>query len=192
MLKKAMMTMCAVALSAATLAAQARPAQPTTPAKPAESEARPAPAQKAPPEPPPLPVNIKIEILITDQSGPGDASKKTVTMIVGDRQSNSIRTSAQVKSCPTCSSTRSVGINVDARPVVSAKEPNKVQLMFGLEYSPRTATGGGNDAPEPNTSSLSQRLTLNLESGKSLLVSQAADPTSDRKITVEVTATILK
>jgi hypothetical protein len=35
-------------------------------------------------------------------------------------------------------------------------------------------------------------LSVILESGKPMVVSQAADPTSDRKITVEVTATILK
>jgi hypothetical protein len=35
-------------------------------------------------------------------------------------------------------------------------------------------------------------MSLILESGKPTVVSQAADPSSDRKITVEVTATILK
>jgi hypothetical protein len=40
--------------------------------------------------------------------------------------------------------------------------------------------------------SLNENITLILESGKPTIVSQAADPTSDRKITVEVTATILK
>jgi hypothetical protein len=33
---------------------------------------------------------------------------------------------------------------------------------------------------------------LILESGKSLVVSQAADPVSDRQVTVEVKATILR
>lgn len=140
----------------------------------------------------PQPVNIRIEVVITDQAGPGEATKKTVSMIVGDRQQNSIRTSAQVR-VANSSTVRSVGINVDARPIINAKEPNKVQLMFGLEYSPKTGSGGNaSDAPEPSSSSLSQRITLNLESGKPLLVSQAADPASDRKITVEVTATIVK
>ena len=40
--------------------------------------------------------------------------------------------------------------------------------------------------------SINERLGLIFESGKPIIVSQAADPTSDRKITVEVTATILK
>ena len=40
--------------------------------------------------------------------------------------------------------------------------------------------------------SWNERLSVILESGKPMIVSQAADPTSDRKITVEITATILK
>ena len=143
------------------------------------------------PEPPALPVNVKVEFVITDQSGPGEAAKKTVTMIVGDRQNNSIRSSAQIR-VPNSSSTRSVGINVDARPIINPKEPNKVLLSFGLDYQPRTSGAGGGETPEPNTSSLTQRMALNLESGKAVLVSQSADPASDRRITVEVTATILK
>lgn len=166
-------------------------AQAQTTTKPLET--KPEPVAKPAAETPGQPVNIRIEVVITDQVGPGEASKKTVSMIVGDRQNNSIRTSAQVRPNPNSSSLRQVGINVDARPIINAREPTKIQLMFGLEYQPKMGTGsGGGDSPEPSSSSLSQRLTLNLDSGKTLLVSQAADPTSDRKITVEVTATILK
>ena len=42
------------------------------------------------------------------------------------------------------------------------------------------------------TTDIKQNLVLVLESGKSLVVSQATDPVSDRRVTVEVTATILK
>jgi glucose/arabinose dehydrogenase len=189
MLNKLAITICAVAMSAATLGAQARSAQTATAAKPAADATKSEPAAaKAPPEPAPLPYNIRIEVVITDQAGPGDSAKKTVSMIVGDRQSNSIRTSAQVRQQE--GSYRNVNINVDARPTINPKEPNKLLLSFGLEYQPKAA--GASTTADPNYSNLSQRLSLNLESGKPLLVSQAADPTSDRKITVEVTATILK
>jgi hypothetical protein len=46
--------------------------------------------------------------------------------------------------------------------------------------------------PEPGGSSLNQRVGIILEGGKPLVISQAADPISDRKITVEIRATILK
>jgi hypothetical protein len=39
---------------------------------------------------------------------------------------------------------------------------------------------------------MNQSLTVILQSGKPLIVSQAADPVSDRKVVVEVKATILK
>ena len=85
---------------------------------------------------------------------------------------------------------RNVTINVDARPAIVLKEPNKINVSFGLEYFPKPQ--GGAEEMEPGMASINERFTLILESGKALIVSQAADPTSDRKITVEVTATILK
>jgi hypothetical protein len=145
---------------------------------------RPAPAQ---------PINVKIEVSITDQTGNNQPAKKVVTMIASDQQPNSIRSSASlpVKSPNGAAfNYRSVTINVDARPTILAKEPNKVLVSFGLEYLPKSA--GGAEELEPGMSQLNERLTLVLESGKPMVVSQAADPTSDRKITVEVTATILK
>jgi hypothetical protein len=187
MVKTVMVLTLAGALCATSAAAQQQSSN-----KPDDKAAAAAKTEPRAPVVEPLPVNIRIEVVITDQAGPGETSKKTVSMIVGDRQQNSIRTSAQVRE-RNSGGLRPVGINVDARPIINAKEPNKVQLMFGLEYSPKTGSGGNaSDAPEPSSSSLSQRITLNLESGKPLLVSQAADPASDRKITVEVTATILK
>ena len=63
-------------------------------------------------------------------------------------------------------------------------------LEFGLEYQPKSA--GGSEDLEPGMASLNERLSIIAESGKPIVVSQAADPASDRKITVELTATIMK
>ena len=64
-----------------------------------------------------------------------------------------------------------------------------MRIMLGSSTSPSRAR-------TPTTSegqgSLNQRLTLLVESGKPTVVSQASDPTSERKMTVELTATILK
>ena len=198
MLKKFVLLMWVIALSGATLGAQ-KPAaatkQSTTP-KPAaaargDDKAAPAPA-KAPPAEVALPVNIKIEVSITDQVGTGPAAKKVVSMIAGDRQNTSIRSSASVpvKVVTGSFTYRNVTINVDARAAVVYKEPNKSLVTFGLEYFPRPA--GGQEEMEPGMASINERLGLIFESGKPVVVSQAADPASDRKITVEVTATILK
>lgn len=206
MLKRVAMFVCAVAVSGVTLGAQAKPpaptlARPQTPAAPKPAPVKtevPAPA-KAAPEPPGLAVNVRIEVSITDQTGTNAPAKRVVSMIAADRQSTNIRSSASVpvKSPGTGTgivvasySYRNVTINVDARPVIVQKEPNKVIVTFGLEYSPRALSG--QEEMEPGMASLNERLGLVLESGKPMIVSQAADPISDRKITVEVTATILK
>jgi hypothetical protein len=87
---------------------------------------------------------------------------------------------------------REVRINVDARPVLL--KDNKISLNFGLEYLPQVPTSpkSASERAMEGTASLNERLGLILESGKPVVVSQAADPTSDRRITVELVATILK
>jgi hypothetical protein len=85
---------------------------------------------------------------------------------------------------------RNVTINVDAKPTIVAKDQNKISLKFGLEYLPKTASS--QEEMEPGMTSWKENLSLILDSGKPMVISQAADPTSDRKITVEITATILK
>ena len=193
MLKRVVCMMVVAAFSATAAVAQTKPA--AAPVKTEKTEkTEPAPA-KAPAEPAPLPVNIKIEVSITDQTGTNAPAKKVVTMIAGDRQSTNVRSSASVPvkvgSGPATSITyRNVTINVDARPSIVLKEPSKISVSFGLEYLPKT--GATQEEMEPGMTSWSERLSLILESGKPMIVSQAADPTSDRKITVEVTATILK
>jgi hypothetical protein len=176
------------AVVTATLAA----AQEKKPA--ARPETKPAAVAKAAPEPPALPVNIRIEVSITDQAGSNAPAKKIVTMIAGDRKVTNIRSSATipVKRSPDNPNVvmRDVTINVDAQPMIIQKEPNKISINLGLEYFPKTQ--GTTEVMEAGMASFSERLGLILESGKPMMISQAADPTSDRKITVEVTATIIK
>ena len=152
------------------------PAQPPAAAgKPAPAE-KPAPAQNRPEPPPPLgqPVNVKLDITITDQAA-GEPAKKTVSLLVADRAVGSIRSIAN--------SVRAQ-LNVDANPQILPSGLIKVQL--GLEYNPQRGDG------PPTGSSLNQRVSIVLTPGRPLLLSQAADPLSDRKITVEVRADILK
>jgi hypothetical protein len=153
-------------------------------AQEAQSPAPKPPAEAAPPtarpEPTGQPVNIKLDITITDQTGPGEPLRKVVTLIVADRGIGSIRSTGSVRT------QGRVQINVDARPTIV--QSGAIRLTMGLEYNPRTL---GNDAPT-EWSSLNEQLGVVLEPGKPLVVSQAADPASDRKITVELRATILK
>ena len=113
-------------------------------------------------------------------------------MIAGDRQNTNIRSSASVpvKNFAGAVNYRNVTINVDARPYIMPNMTNAIRLQLGLEYQPRISAAG--DQPARDQSLLSEQMTVILESGKPLVVSQAADPVTDRKIIVEVVATIVK
>jgi hypothetical protein len=147
------------------------------PQKPKPAE-QPAPTRA--PEPPGQPVNIKLDLTITDQIGNGEPIRKVVTMVVADRGSGSIRSTGSVRT------QGRVQINMDARPQILTT--GGIRVSLGLEYNPRTL---GNDSPT-EWSSLNEQIQTVLEPGKPLVVSQAADPASDRKIMVEVRATVLK
>jgi hypothetical protein len=165
---------------------QAQPPRSTPPA----SETTPPPPRA--PEPPGQPVNIKIDLTITDQVGPGDPARKVITLIVADRQNGYIRSRGNVRISE--SRNHNVTINVDARPVILRE--GTIRLDLGLEYQP-TPPGSGaqpiaGTGPDPYSTNLNERIGVILDPGKPLVVSQAVDPASDRKIAVEVRATILK
>ena len=121
--------------------------------------------------------NVQVELTLTDQVASAAPQKKTVSMIVSSGNWGKIRNSA----VPT-----RIGLNVDARPFVSVEGP--VQLELTIYYYPPQG-----DPKDPGTpTELNQSLTVVLESGKPLVISQAADPVSDRKVIVEVKATVLK
>jgi hypothetical protein len=66
-----------------------------------------------------------------------------------------------------------------------------IQMEITVEYRPI----GSVVADEPgrvDPTVLNQSLSVILQSGRPMIVSQAADPVSDRKILVEAKATILK
>ena len=79
-----------------------------------------------------------------------------------------------------------VDLNVDARPLVSIDGP--IQLEVTLNYSPPA----DKDSSKQRPTGINQSQTVVLQSGKPLTISQAADPITDRKVIVEVKATVLK
>jgi hypothetical protein len=167
-------------------AREARAQTPPPAEKPSADQNKPAPA----PAPQGQPVNIKLDLTITDQAGPGEPAKKTVSVIVADRGNAAVRSSGN--------NVRAT-INVDASPQIM---PNgNVRLILGVEYNPRQGPpnkvkGPGGELMEipddTRGSTLNQRVTVLLEPNKPLIISQAADPLSDRKVTLEIRATILK
>ena len=130
--------------------------------------------------------NVQIELTISDQLGTQAPEKKTVSLIVASGNWGKIRSAGNLLlpgQGPIV-----VDINVDARPYVSVEGP--VQLELTLVYSP--PGGALKDGRMERPTGVNQSMTVILQSGKPLLISQAADPVSDRKVVVEVKATVLK
>lgn len=178
---KRILTTFAIIATAATMTfAQTKPPAPKTGTKPEmiTQKIAAAPTGKA--------VNIRVELVINDQVAPASPGRKVVTMIVADGQMGNVRSLANVRFAGDRS--RTIEINADAHPMIIAG--NRIRLDLGLEYQP--TTGNPNETGPEGMARMSQRLSFILESGKPLLVAQAADPASERKVTVEVTATILE
>jgi hypothetical protein len=85
-------------------------------------------------------------------------------------------------------------LNVDARPTLLAKDSNRARVELTIEYRPANT---GLIPPSPSetdktTPNINESLSVILEDGRSMLISQSADPVTDRKVKVEVKATLLK
>ena len=132
--------------------------------------------------------NVQIELTLTDQLGANPAEKKTVSMIASSGSWGKVRSTGTIR--PEGDSPYAVVLNVDARPYVSVDGPVQLELTF--EYVPLKSTGDVKEGARQRPSGINQSQTVILQSGKPLVVSQAADPISDRKVVVEVKATILK
>ena len=132
--------------------------------------------------------NVHVELTLTDQLGAATPQKKTVSMIASSGSWGKIRSVAmvpQVGDAP-----YAVELNVDARPFVSVE--GQIQLELTLSYVPVKGPSDPQDGTRQRPSGINQSQTVVLQSARSLTVSQAADPLSDRKVTVEVKATVLK
>jgi len=199
MLTKTLSTLAIVTIVGAAIIAQEKPSQAKpTPAPPREAAPapqgrgeQPSPAKAEPKpvrEPVGQPVNIKLEITITDQAGP-EPIKKVVTMLLADRSVGSIRSSGTQR-IPS-EGNYPVSINVDATPTILTD--GNIRLNLGLEYLPRPSVGQtDSQLTSSRISQLNERLSIIVQEGKPLTISQAADPGSDRRVTVELKATVLK
>jgi hypothetical protein len=112
-----------------------------------------------------------VELAITDSLSA--STKKTVSMLVADGRSGRIR-----------SDDGGHRLNVDTR--ADALPDGRIVLSLTMDYFPDQAS------PTARASVINESIVVLVSNGKPTLVSQSADPTGDRKVSVEVTATILK
>ena len=80
--------------------------------------------------------------------------------------------------------------NVDAMPIILTD--GKVHMRLTLQYDVVPPLSPTPDAVRLLGTSIRDSMALILESGKPLVVVQSTDPVSDRKVSVEVKATILR
>jgi hypothetical protein len=135
------------------------------------------------------PINIRVDLTITDQRGGVAPVKKTVTVVTGDGWSGSLRSTAIFVGV-----SQEVPLNVDAEPSIQAD--GKIRLSFNLQYDlPSPPPSAGQDpvaSMRLTRTNIRESMTVILESGKAITVAQSADPIGDRQVTVEVMATVLK
>jgi hypothetical protein len=165
-MKHILMTLMFAFLPPAFASAQEQPAE-TQKQQPPQIAIRPAETGQA--------VNIKIDVTITEQASATPPTVRAITLLVSDSSVGRIRTVSP--------SHRAGELNVDARPRIV--QGDRLHLMLTVEYRP--GVSGDTETPP----SLNQSLSVMLQDGKPLVVSQSADPNSERKVKLEVKATIL-
>ncbi len=136
-------------------------------------------------------VNVKVELTITDQVGTKAPDKKNVSMVVVDGERGSIRSNAEViqkieevvaGQTSVKSNVRSVPLAVDVWPEI---EGSRVRLRLSLEYDLLGETVA-------NRVSIRETVAVMLENGVPLVVALSAEPMTDRRVTLEVKASIMR
>jgi hypothetical protein len=151
----------------------------------------------APPPPPAAPQavhdlavqgNVRLDVIITDTLS-ATPTTKTVTMLVADGKTAQIRSSQSVPVQTNGSiSYQPIGIDVDATPVI--RPDGRVLVRLTVQYTPQVPVLAETTAQKP--ASVDESMTVLLLDGKKTLLTQSADPQSDRKVTLEVTATVVR
>ena len=124
--------------------------------------------------------NVKLDVKISDSITPDAQHGKTITVLCLDGNSSQVR-----------SQSGEGLINIDARPMIRPDGRIYVQLI--LEYRPDLPSEPGAPASALyRTGAFSESLNLLVADAKPIIASQTADPRSDRKVTIELTATVVK
>jgi hypothetical protein len=137
--------------------------------------------------------NIQVEITIIDQVGSDPPLKKTLSVIAADHGSGSVRSRAAVPvprnpNDPKDVIYQDLPLNVDIRPEITENK-TRIRARLILNYETLYASKPSGVPPVKSIVFVDQHVML--DSGKPMIVSQSADATTDRKVSVELKATIL-
>jgi hypothetical protein len=187
-MKAALIALLGLTLAGGTLHAQAPAAvQPQggrqTAPEPARQGGALESAQPAPLGPAAMAVNVRVDVAIIDTRD-GEAKREQVTVTSADREA------AYSRAGGNGALTGLYVLNVDAVPFVSGMPTGKVRVRLSLDYVPVKPPG-----VNVNTGGVARtqlQFSLVLDDGEMMVASDTTDPASDRRVRVEVTATILK
>lgn len=140
------------------------------------------PAEPAPRAEPGNPVNVRIEVTITESGGRGTPQKQVVSLMTSDRMNGIVRSTADVKRGD---GVQPVAINVDARPTMLRE--GTLRLELALEYQPQESAAPAGDGGRWRVTG---RANVVLQPDKPVIVTETFDPSSERRVTVEVKATV--
>jgi hypothetical protein len=133
------------------------------------------------------PVNIRVEVTIVDQTSTGQPVRRVINILAADRSFARIRSlftdtmEPTAINAPGARSPDNRRVDVDARPRIVG---NSIRVELVIQNN---ALGSGN--PLLNWT---QSFTVFLENGKVATPIESTDPSTSRKMSIEVKATILK
>jgi hypothetical protein len=121
------------------------------------------------------PINIRLDVTVTDQAANGGPQPKTLMVILADRAMGRTRAAFEDRS-----------IAIDARPTVA---DGRIRVNVTLQSEP--ARWG---PPTERDATLNWRnsFSLLLENGKPMLALETMDAVTKRKMSIEVKATLQK
>jgi hypothetical protein len=123
--------------------------------------------------------NIKLEVSITDSMTAEVQTKKVVSLLVLDGRSGQVRAQGG-----------NGVLNIDASPQIRAD--GRIYLHLTVEYMPELTEQQVRASGSSRAGFLNESLSLIVTEGRSITVSQSADPRNDRRVTMDVTATVIK
>ena len=163
-------------------ARQAPASAPSPAARPADQGKPPRPSRPHEGQP----INVKVEVTITD-ARPGAAPvKKTVTIVAADGEAGYVRSESQYMNVG------ATPLNIDAKPEILSGGKIRVGINVQYHLPPSREALAELKTGTPTGTKIRESLYIVLDSGKPLVVTQSADPASDRQVTIEVVATTMK
>jgi hypothetical protein len=186
----------------------APPVPPRTPQPAQEAQTvrdtPPAPPPPAPPERRSMPTrNVKVDVTITEQNGSAAPVTKVVSLVVADGRQSAVRSNTNAPIAT--GNSRDLPLNIDASVNLTPEQRILLDLRFiyaSVSVMPPLA-GEGRAAPvtpeekiaasaRPGYASIQDSLVLLLTPGVPIVAARSADAATDRTVTVEVKAEILK